>query len=116
MSDGPVDDDDGIFSRIRRVYDEWIERGNGHGLQVFRQTFAFPLEEYKEIFFNIVKETVQGFDRADDFVRFIRMVLMTVASRMPEPPHAAICALLESMHNRLTKLELGAAFKTKSII
>ncbi len=35
---------------------------------------------------------------------------------MPEPSHAAICALLESMHNRLAKLELSAAFKTKSII
>jgi len=32
----------------------------------------------------------------------------------PDSSHATICALLESMHNRLTKLEASASFKTKS--
>jgi hypothetical protein len=34
----------------------------------------------------------------------------------PDSSHATICSLLESMHNRLAKLEASASFKTKSII
>ena len=67
---------------------------------------------------DIVKGMVQDIlGNEPDYGSFITFLIQNLPSHLqaswPEPSHATICALLESMHNRLTKLELGAAFKTK---
>ncbi len=102
---------------ILAAYYAWIRNDLKESKRELNKIFPSLRDGNGAMFRGMVHDTLRDNERVDEFLVFVqRNMPHNLRASMPEPSHAAICALLESMHNRLAKLELSAAFKTKSII
>lgn len=107
----------GIFN----AYTIWTldKRTNPHKDETAVRTWHTALQGVEKADIGKVKAMVEDILRdkphGEAFKTFLVQNLPHhLQASWPDSSHATICALLESMHKRLAKLEASASFKTKS--
>ena len=98
---------------ILAAYYAWIRNDLKESMRELDKIFLSLQDGNGTMFRGMVHDTLNDNERADEFLVFVqRNMPHNLRASMPEPSHASICALLESLHNRLATLEASVAFKT----
>jgi hypothetical protein len=98
--------------KILTLYQIWYT-GNFQETKKFWHTLLndkFINDQYSlNLMYGMVRDTLHGFDRFDEFLHFLRTYepssISNLHSALPSPNPATICSLLESLHGRVSALE-----------